>query len=125
MGRQIKIIETEEFVREVEKHITGHELEALRLLLASKPTLGSPVEGLPEEVLQLAWGKSETLTILYMVSKDLGTIYLLAIGKDDPGGPGTSKKDEDSILSKLVSKVRDVGIGIGIKELLEEILKSL
>lgn len=112
----IRIIETPQFIEDAKKHLTDVQLKAVRHLLASDPAAGSSVEAHPE-ILSLEWGKG--LYILYLVSQDLTEIFLVAItkmGPDDPGGYKSEKINEN------LRTLKRIGIGIGIKELIEIIL---
>ncbi len=112
----IKIIETPQFIEDAKKHLTDVQLKAVRHLLASDPAVGLPVEA-HQEILSLEWEKD--LNILYLVSQDLTEIFLVAItrlGPDDPDGYRSEKVNE------RLRSLKRIGIGIGIKELIEIIL---
>jgi len=75
---QVTVIETHEFTQQAAtRHLSVVELDAIRHLLAAKPNLGEPSAAHPE-IFNLSWGAHD-LRIIYLVSQDVKTLYLLTI----------------------------------------------
>lgn len=115
MSDSIKIVETPQFVSDAKKYLTEVQITALRHLLASDPATGIPLESHPE-ILSLEW--LPDLNILYVVSQNLTEIFLVGITEIGPDDPDGFKSER---ISESLNTLKKVGIGVGIKELVEYI----
>lgn len=112
---EINIVETDAFRSSVAKHLSSHEVQALRLYLASNPHAGVPSPELPG-VLILEWGRSDPTRVFYMIHEADAEIFLMMVlGPSEPK-PSIRKAGGDH-LSDLLDTAKKAGIGIALKEL--------
>jgi len=117
----VKIIETTQFVETSDLYLCDTEKDAVRCLLANQPTSGSPVSSEFPTILGLPW-RNGNILVLYTISSDLEKIYLLAVTKPNPGGDGPGTGLDTSKIQKLLKALMKIGIGISVKELLDDII---
>ncbi len=103
--RSIKIVESAEFTRNIDLHLSEIELDALRRLLVDKPFTGSPIDEHPG-LLVIKWGKDASTHIVYAVGKELDVIFLIAVYSGD--ADTTSKDEKKQIASFLKDLLRPV-----------------
>ncbi|MEO5368737.1 MAG: hypothetical protein H7833_01530 [Magnetococcus sp. DMHC-1] len=73
--KSVTFVESDGFAKQVDILMSGHEKEALYLLLGSEPMRGQSSEH--KGILIMEWGKQRPLLIGYMVSETLDEIFLL------------------------------------------------
>lgn len=115
MKHQVTVIETHVFAQAAAKYLSAVELDAIRHLLAAKPGAGEPSPAHPE-ILHLVW-HARDLRIAYLVSQDTKTIYLLTIE------PTLTASQPDAKTKQTLKQLKRIGIGIGVKELIEKLLE--
>lgn len=113
----VDVVETDLFREEVEKHLSEHELGALRTYLANNPSAGTPSREMPG-LIYLEWGKQHPCKICYMVQGSGEVIFLVAIYGYGESEPGASGEHGDKV-KWLLKKVRDAGVGVLLKEIWE------
>ena len=91
----VEIVETEEFEKDADVAFKPLERRALYLALAENPLVGMAMKRSPALRELTFFG----YVVVYAVSPDLGTVFLLTIDKDDGSSP-----DEDSDSWKKVKE---------------------
>lgn len=111
----INIVETDVFRSTASEYLSLHEVQALRVYLASSPHAGEPSSDLPG-VLVLEWGRSDPAQVLYMTNEAEAEILLLVVlGPSDP--KPSVKKEGGDLVAKLLDKVMAAGVGLALKDL--------
>lgn len=112
----VEIVETRGFTANVGEYLSEIELEGLRYLLAAKPWIGEPDADVPG-LLDLTW--REQIHVAYTVDRREGanTLYLVAIYSEAEDVPVT-EQEREQIRSKL-DWLKKMGVGIGLKELVD------
>lgn len=101
----ITIAEVPEYIREVEKHLSGIERQDILSYLAAHPKAGDLIEG-TGGIRKLRWGKggrgkSGGVRIIYYYHSDLMPLYLLSIFAKN--AQTNLSKAERNDLAKLVN----------------------
>lgn len=118
----VQIIESEQYRSEAAGLLSEVEQEAVRLLLASRPLRGEPVEGIPE-LLALRWREQPQPLIVYYCVVSATELCLIALdGGAAPASRLTPKSRER--LRALLRDLRSMPLGIAVRELWE-LIKSL
>lgn len=113
----IQVVETDVFRSTATEYLSAHEVQALRLYLASNPHAGLPSSDLPG-VLVLEWGRCDPAQVLYMIHEADAEIFLMLVLGSSEAKPSI-KKDGGNLLRDLLDTAKKVGIGIALKELWE------
>jgi hypothetical protein len=112
----VEIVETRGFASTVGEYLSEIELDGLRHLLAAKPWIGEPDSDAPG-LLNLTW--REQIHVAYTVDRREGTntVYLVAIYSEGEDVPVT-EQERERIRSKL-DWLKKMGVGVGLKELID------
>ena len=118
----VQVIESEQYRAEAAGLLSDVEQEAIRLLLASRPLRGEPVEGIPE-LMALRYREHPGPLIIYYCVVSAREICLVALdGGTAPASRLTPKARER--LRGLLRDLRAMPLGIAVRELWE-LIKSL
>lgn len=115
---EIFCYESEEYLKTTREYFTVNEKLAIHYLLAERPLQGSPIEGYPE-VLSLEWGKNPGYHILYTVSVELGSIYLLVVH------PISEHVTQDYRAKEIIKRLVVVGSATQVKDLLKFVIEHI
>ena len=112
----VEVVETKGFTASADDYLSEIEFDALRHLLAAKPWIGEPDSDAPG-LLDLRW--REQLHVVYTVDRrenesrmDLVAVYF----EDEDVAPSVAQRE--ALRAKL-DWLKKIGVGIGLKELIE------
>ena len=118
----VQVIESEQYRSEAAGMLSAVEQDAIRLLLATQPLRGEPVEGIPE-LLALRYREHPEPLIIYYCVVSAREVCLIALdGGAAPASRLPPKAREG--LRGLLRDLRAMPLGIAVRELWE-LIKSL
>lgn len=117
-----------QFDIDVSKHLSATGLTILCRSLGADPFLGEPIKSLNGVVYCLEYSKN--IYVLYQISinkssGDVDEIHLVSIQGESEPESKKKEKEADKKLNKFKSGAKKVGIGVGVKEIIDFIINSL
>lgn len=118
----VRVIESEQYRSAAAGLLSEVEQEAIRLLLASRPFRGEPVEGIPE-LLALRYREHPEPLIVYYCVVSATELCLIALDGGSAPASRLPPKGRER-LRGLLRDLRSMPLGIAVRELWE-LIKTL
>ncbi len=112
-----EVYETDVYRSQAERALTEEERVAVRLLIVADPWAGRP-SGIDPALFRMKWRNHD---VWYTFSEAADKITLITLTEHGEAVAGTS--EEISAIKALVDRLRSAGLAIGLKELVEFLLR--
>lgn len=112
-----EVYETDVYRGQAERALTEEERVALRLLIVADPWAGRP-SGIDPALFRMKWRNHD---VWYTFSQDADKVTLVTLTAHGEAVAGS--REDVSAIKALVDRLRNAGMAIGMKELVEFLLR--